>query len=90
MNILEGLPTCTCSSVLVVDDNAFNQFAIIQLLKRLNINADKVDSGELAIPHIKQVADRECCKGYKLILMDINMPGINGYEVIYIYIYILS
>lgn len=38
-------------------------------------------SGKLALQKIKnRYKENECCKSYKLILMDIDMPEMNGFE----------
>ena len=37
-------------------------------------------NGEFAIAKVKKKLESNCCKVYKLIFMDIEMPGINGYD----------
>ncbi len=61
-------------NVLVVEDNPVNQEVIKALLKNLGASADVVDTGEKAISLLKQ-------KKYDLILMDIQLPDMNGYTV---------
>ena len=83
---------CDCPHILIVDDNAFNQFSLVQMLKKCNLKSDKADNGEMAIEMINKASmnRRTCCHGFQLIFMDINMPGLNGYDVYYIYIYIYN
>jgi len=59
--------------ILVVEDNAANQKYISTILNKWEVNYDLAESGEVAI---------EKCKDnrYQLILMDIQMPGISGFE----------
>src|SRR5258706_8516232 len=57
--------------VLVVEDNATNQLAIGALLERFGVNADFVSDGAQAI-----VATE--AKRYRLVLMDVLMPGMDG------------
>ncbi len=58
--------------VLVVEDNATNQLAIGALLDRFGVKADFVSNGAQAI--VATVARR-----YRLVLMDVMMPGMDGY-----------
>ncbi len=61
--------------VLVVEDNQVNQTLINALLKNLKCHADIVTKGEEGVD--------ACIKksgNYDLILMDINLPGIDGFE----------
>lgn len=60
-------------TVLVVDDNAVNRRVLNGLLERLGCRADTVDNGAEAIERAKR-AD------YSLILMDCQMPVVNGFE----------
>lgn len=47
------------------------------------IRFSKVDfalNGDLGLELIKNKLSSNCCKRYKLIFLDIEMPGKNGYE----------
>lgn len=59
--------------VLVVDDNPSNSRLVCELLADKFVNVESAQSGREAI---------ELCKSnqYSLILMDIQMPGMNGFE----------
>lgn len=59
--------------VLVVDDNLTNQLVAKAMLKELGIVADAVTNGLEAVDFFKE-------KPYDLILMDCNMPVMDGYE----------
>ncbi|MGB3776651.1 MAG: response regulator [Leeuwenhoekiella sp.] len=58
---------------LIVDDNKINRMVTSKLLIERGAKTEEAASGEEAIELIKD-------KTYDLILMDINMPGINGFE----------
>ena len=60
--------------VLVVDDNRTNQQVALGMLERLACEAAAVDNGEEAI----RVVFKD---QYDLVLMDVQMPGMDGYEV---------
>ncbi len=59
--------------VLVADDNPVNQRLAVRMLEKLEIRADVVDNGRDAVEMFR--ANR-----YDLILMDCQMPEMNGYE----------
>lgn len=69
---------CLSSSpdVLLVEDSPIIQLAATSLLEKLNCFVDTVGSGEDAIAHCKE-------KSYDLILVDIGLPGINGFDAAY-------
>lgn len=58
---------------LVVDDNPINTFIIRKYLDRKGILIDSVENGKLAI-------EKHLANEYNFILMDINMPIMNGIE----------
>jgi CheY-like chemotaxis protein/nitrogen-specific signal transduction histidine kinase len=61
---------------LVVEDNFINQKYIIRLLERLNFKYDIAENGREAIELIFD-------NYYDVILMDIQMPEMNGYDATY-------
>ncbi len=62
------------ASILVVDDTAANLQLLTSMLKRRGYRVRPVTSGEMALRAIETLAP-------DLILLDITMPGMNGYEV---------
>lgn len=60
-------------SVLVAEDDPVNQKLIKALLERMGLEVSVVDDGELAVEEALK-------RSYDLILMDIQMPVMNGYE----------
>lgn len=59
--------------ILLVDDNLVNRKVASQILMKAGCIVDLVDSGRKAIEKVKK-------KKYDLILMDIQMPGMDGIE----------
>ncbi len=59
--------------VLLVEDNELNQMAIDILVKKWSVKLDHAINGKEAIEMLKN-------NDYKLILMDTQMPEMNGYE----------
>jgi PAS domain S-box-containing protein len=59
--------------VLMAEDNSINQFAARNILKKWNVEMDIADTGEIAFDLMGQ-------NEYDLVLMDIYMPGMDGYE----------
>ena len=61
------------TSVLIVDDNVRNLMALEATLQELNVRIDRATSGEDAL---RRLLERE----YAVILLDVQMPGIDGFE----------
>lgn len=59
--------------MLMAEDNTINQFAAKNLLKRWNVEMDVADDGQVAFEKLQR-------KDYDIVLMDIHMPRLNGYE----------
>ncbi|KAL4472630.1 hypothetical protein ABPG74_018579 [Tetrahymena malaccensis] len=71
---------CKCNEVLVVDDNQFNLLVMIKMLQAYSITADQAFDGQKALDLVIQKSKNQCCSHYRLILMDIDMPIMNGYQ----------
>ena len=74
--------SCKCSEILICDDNAFNIYSLKKQLESFNFKIDSANDGEEAIERVSEYYNKvpKCCKAYRLIFMDIEMPGKNGYE----------
>jgi two-component system, sensor histidine kinase and response regulator len=59
--------------LLVVEDNKVNQTVALRMLQKLGFSADLAGDGQEALTKTEQTE-------YDLILMDIQMPGMNGLE----------
>lgn len=59
--------------ILIAEDNTVNQKVVLQLLERIGYRADVVSNGLEAIESINR-------QTYDVILMDINMPEMDGLE----------
>jgi signal transduction histidine kinase/ActR/RegA family two-component response regulator len=59
--------------VLVAEDNHLNQVIIRKFFAKWGIQADIVENGKLAVHQLEE-------KRYDVVLMDLEMPIMNGYE----------
>ena len=72
-NIEVDLSTTGLYNILVVEDNKINQVVTKKIIQGSNMTCTIVDDGYAAMVAIEREA-------FDLILMDINMPLINGFE----------
>lgn len=61
--------------ILLVDDDEMNRFFGREVLNTLGANVQVAESGEAAIQLVEQ-------QHYDLVLMDVSMPGLDGYETV--------
>lgn len=59
--------------ILVAEDNKMNQHVLEMLLEDSKLSLDFSDDGSIAVDKLKS-------NSYDLVLMDIQMPNMNGYE----------
>ena len=64
---------CASGPVLLVEDNPVNAIVAGAMLERLGLAYEHVDSGEKALARLSEA-------GFALVLMDCQMPGIDGLE----------
>jgi CheY-like chemotaxis protein len=72
-NIEVDLSTSSLYSILVVEDNKINQVVTKKIIQSNNMSCTIVDDGYAALVALEREA-------FDLILMDINMPLINGFN----------
>ncbi len=59
--------------ILIVEDNVVNQQVLLRMLKRSGQEADVASDGAKGVEAVK-------AKPYELLFMDVQMPGMDGYE----------
>jgi signal transduction histidine kinase/ActR/RegA family two-component response regulator len=60
-------------TILVVDDNSMNRLLVVKLLQKYQYKTDVAENGVIALSKHK-------LNSYDLILMDLQMPEMDGYE----------
>jgi signal transduction histidine kinase/DNA-binding response OmpR family regulator len=74
-NPVEGLPDYHLKRILVAEDNKVNQKVILAMLGKFQNKPDLAENGQEALDLIQH----QC---YDLILMDCQMPVLDGYEAV--------
>jgi signal transduction histidine kinase/CheY-like chemotaxis protein len=74
LRMLRGIP------VLVVDDNPINRKIFKEMLSGWKLNPQLVDNGKKALQLLRKAAAEN--RPFKLILMDIQMPEMDGFETV--------
>ncbi len=62
--------------ILLVEDNELNREIAVELLKQYGFRVDTAENGAEAVEKVKHAAPGD----YDLVLMDVQMPVMNGYE----------
>ena len=75
LKIENDIATLKGSNILLVEDNQVNQEIIIGLLENSGIDIDIANNGKEAVDMYSANSDK-----YELILMDLQMPIMDGYE----------
>ncbi len=62
-------------NILVVEDNSVNLMLIVKLLERMGVRCDTAENGKIALERMRT-------RNYNLVLLDINMPVMDGVETL--------
>ena len=76
---------CSCTKVLIVDDNPFNTMTLETILRSIKVKCDSVYSGFCALEKLLHRKINSCgdnCKPHSVIFMDQEMPGMSGAETV--------
>ncbi|CAD8150959.1 unnamed protein product [Paramecium pentaurelia] len=75
---------CGCEQkIVIVDDEPYNLLVLESLLKQLGYQSIKADNGQQCVHLIENsisLFDEHKCRGFKAIIMDYQMPIMNGEE----------
>ncbi|RLA79932.1 MAG: hypothetical protein DRG78_11950 [Epsilonproteobacteria bacterium] len=71
--VQKDIPSFHNNKILLVEDNKINQEIIVGLVENSNLDIDIANDGVEAVEMFKE-------NSYELILMDIQMPKMDGYE----------
>ncbi len=63
------------ATILIVDDNEMNRDVLARRIKRIGAGVQMAESGEEALAMLHETR-------FDLVLLDLMMPGMNGYEVL--------
>ncbi|CAD8065244.1 unnamed protein product [Paramecium sonneborni] len=76
--------SCFCEQkIVIVDDEPYNLLVLESLLKQLGYLSIKADNGKQCVQLIENnisLFDEHKCQGFKAIIMDYQMPIMNGQE----------
>lgn len=72
---------CLCPLALIIDDDDFNILSMAGRLKKLNVPYDSALSGEIGVQKIVKMFKNDCCKFFKFIFLDLEMPQKNGLAI---------
>ncbi|SEC56407.1 PAS domain-containing hybrid sensor histidine kinase/response regulator [Paenibacillus sp. GP183] len=73
INNVLNFPKQSNLSILVAEDNEINQIVLVKILQKHGYRADVVESGDQVLEAVRK-------KSYDLILMDVNMPILDGVQ----------
>lgn len=71
---------CSCSQILIVDDDEFSILVLQALLDKYLITTEYATSGDEAVKLVQnRMSNNVCCNQFDLIFIDIEMPKKNGF-----------
>mgnify|MGYP001405864386 CR=1 FL=1 len=75
-----AVKSCKCEDILIVDDNDFNLMALKNLIDGMELKSVQAHNGKIAIEAVLDKKKSDCCKAFKIVFMDCDMPVKNGFE----------
>ena len=66
--------------MLIVDDDFINRQIMHMLLLKLGVESNTAENGAEAVQRVIEADSRDCCGGYRVVLMDLNMPIMDGIQ----------
>eukprot|EP00357_Protocruzia_adherens_P037135 CAMPEP_0115017730 /NCGR_PEP_ID=MMETSP0216-20121206/28315_1 /TAXON_ID=223996 /ORGANISM="Protocruzia adherens, Strain Boccale" /LENGTH=246 /DNA_ID=CAMNT_0002388651 /DNA_START=121 /DNA_END=861 /DNA_ORIENTATION=- len=70
---------CGCPSILIVDDQEFNRFALLSMLENIGLKCETACDGLEAIDKLSAAREGGCeCGRFEIVFMDYNMPNLDG------------
>ena len=76
----EPTPRFAGRRALLVEDNEFNREIARELLEERGLMVEEAEDGDSAVAEIQRLLDMGRPTHYDFVLMDIQMPRMNGYE----------
>ncbi|MHC6202639.1 methyl-accepting chemotaxis protein [Breznakiellaceae bacterium SP9] len=71
------IPNLTGKRILLVEDTEINRMLVKEIVRDTHVGLDEADDGQIGVAKFKSSQ----AGYYSLIIMDIRMPNMNGYEV---------
>ena len=65
---------------MVVDDIDYNRYCLNEVLQCLGMTCLEAINGQDCIDKIEEMDQKTCCQGIRLIIMDYDMPIMDGLE----------
>lgn len=72
---------CNCPSVLMVEDDEFVRLLNKTTIKELGFEFKEAHNGRIAVEAFIEQEKCKLCEGFLIVLMDYDMPEMNGVEV---------
>ena len=84
--LLAGVPECNHPEVIIADDDPFNVMSLQGIIKKFNYDTFVGYNGQEIVDYAEQLNAQKqgCpgCKGSKIIILDCNMPIMDGYTCV--------
>jgi PAS domain S-box-containing protein len=66
--------------ILVVDDNATNRKVLSEMLANWSMRPEEAENADRALKKLQE--SQQAGRGFRLVLLDANMPDMNGFELV--------